>query len=91
MTVHTRISSKGQVVIPKRIRDRLGLRPGTDLEIVEQGRNLLLRTVTADAQPLDWAAFRALVPPYRGRPKTIEEISSVSEGALRAYYQKNPV
>jgi AbrB family looped-hinge helix DNA binding protein len=37
------LSSKGQVVIPKAVRDRLGLRAGDVLEIEEQGGALLLR------------------------------------------------
>jgi AbrB family looped-hinge helix DNA binding protein len=88
MNAHTRISSKGQVVIPKAVRDRMGLRAGTGFEIVEQGRNLLLRTVTPDPDPLDWEEFCAIVPRYTGKPKTIEEISSVPEEALRANYMK---
>jgi AbrB family looped-hinge helix DNA binding protein len=32
----TRLSSKGQVVIPKRIREELGLKPGDDLVMVRQ-------------------------------------------------------
>ncbi|MBI5478817.1 MAG: AbrB/MazE/SpoVT family DNA-binding domain-containing protein [Deltaproteobacteria bacterium] len=35
MKAATRITSKGQVVIPKRIRDRLRWRPGTRLEVDE--------------------------------------------------------
>lgn len=31
----TRITSKGQVTIPKDVRQRLGLRPGDEIEFVE--------------------------------------------------------
>ena len=37
------LSSKGQVVIPKAVRERLGLHPGDVFEIEEQGDALLLR------------------------------------------------
>lgn len=30
-----RITSKGQVTIPKDVRDRLGLRPGDEIDLVE--------------------------------------------------------
>jgi AbrB family looped-hinge helix DNA binding protein len=91
MNAHTRISSKGQVVIPKAVRDRMGIRPGTGFEIVQQGRDLLLRTVTAEAQPLDWDAFCAIVPRYTGKPKTISEISNIPDKILNAHYRKYPV
>ena len=31
----TRLTSKGQVTIPKAVRERLGLRPGDEIEFVE--------------------------------------------------------
>ncbi|MBI2919246.1 MAG: AbrB/MazE/SpoVT family DNA-binding domain-containing protein [Chloroflexi bacterium] len=33
----TRITTKGQVTVPKEVRERLGLRPGDELEFVEEG------------------------------------------------------
>ena len=32
----TRITTKGQVTIPKEVRERLGLRPGDELEFMEE-------------------------------------------------------
>jgi AbrB family looped-hinge helix DNA binding protein len=43
MSAQTRISEKGQVVVPKATRDRLGWQPGTDLDVIETGDGILLR------------------------------------------------
>lgn len=46
----TTVSEKGQITIPKRLRDRLGLRPGTVLDFEEaEGRLIGRRLVAADA------------------------------------------
>ena len=37
------VSSKGQIAIPKTIRDQLGLREGTKLQLRVEGRDLVLR------------------------------------------------
>ena len=45
----TTVSEKGQVTIPKRLRDRLGLRPGTILDFEESdGRLIGRKLVRAD-------------------------------------------
>ena len=41
----TVVSKKGQVVIPKAIRDRLGLKPGTVLRVVTEGKRVILEPV----------------------------------------------
>jgi AbrB family looped-hinge helix DNA binding protein len=41
--MHLKIDQAGRIVVPKPMRDRLGLRPNTELEIVEQAGGLLLR------------------------------------------------
>jgi AbrB family looped-hinge helix DNA binding protein len=54
------VSEKGQVTIPKPLRDRLGLRPGTELEFVEEHGHLVgRRIVKSDA----FSALIGLLPP----------------------------
>ena len=46
------VSEKGQVTIPKPLRDRLGIRPGQELDFVEEeGR--LVATKTTAVDPVD--------------------------------------
>ena len=39
----TRLSSKGQVIIPKVVRDRHGWTPGVELEVEDRGDAVVLR------------------------------------------------
>jgi AbrB family looped-hinge helix DNA binding protein len=39
----SKITSKGQVTIPKEIRDELGLLPGTEVEFVRNGQEIQVR------------------------------------------------
>jgi AbrB family looped-hinge helix DNA binding protein len=43
MTLH--IDKAGRVVLPKPVRDRLGLREGSELELIETAGGLTLKTV----------------------------------------------
>lgn len=43
----TKLSSKGQVVIPEEIRDRLGLQTGVRFVVVGQGDVVVLKTLKA--------------------------------------------
>lgn len=77
MNAYTKVSDKGQVVVPKAMRDRLGWQPGTDLEVIETADAVTLRrknrrkTLTvAEAT----ARFRQLYQ-HEGPPLPIEELS----------------
>jgi len=42
----TTLSTKGQVVIPKQIREKLGLTPGTVFKIRLEGKSIILEPIT---------------------------------------------
>jgi AbrB family looped-hinge helix DNA binding protein len=42
------ISKKGQILIPKKIREKAGLKPGGAAQIVENDQELVIRAVPAD-------------------------------------------
>jgi AbrB family looped-hinge helix DNA binding protein len=47
------LTSKGQTVIPKVIRDRLGLQPGDELDfVVQDNGDVLIRPATEDIRRL---------------------------------------
>ena len=45
MTQHTTVSSKGQMVIPAALRNRLGIKSGTRLAVTEQNGVLVVEPV----------------------------------------------
>ena len=53
----TKLSSRGQVVIPEEIRNRLGLEPGDQFVVVGEGNVVILKTV----EPPDPRELKALM------------------------------
>ena len=53
----TKLSSKGQVVIPEEIRTRLGLEPGAQFVVVGEGDTVILKTLKAPSM----SEFKALL------------------------------
>ena len=43
----TKLSTRGQVVIPEEIRNRLGLEPGAQFVVIGEGDVVVLKTLTA--------------------------------------------
>lgn len=46
-----RITQKGQVTIPGSIRRELGLLPGTEVEFIQDGRDVILRPAENGGRP----------------------------------------
>ena len=42
------VTSKGQLVVPARIRRRYGIKPGTRINFVEEGDRIIFQPVTRD-------------------------------------------
>lgn len=53
MTTTSRVSEKGQVTIPKRIRERLGIVPGEVLEFEEGPEGRLVARKVGGRDPVD--------------------------------------
>ena len=81
----TRISSKGQVVLPKEVRDRQGWPPGTELEVEAQGNVVVLRP----ARPLPRTTLDDVIGciPYDGPPVSIDEMDAAVEEAAREMWE----
>lgn len=78
----TTVSEKGQITIPKRLRDRLGLRPGTVLDFQEaDGRLIGQKLVPVD--DLD-DVYGILGPVPGGTDAFIREIRGPGPGEQEA-------
>ena len=79
MNAQTKLSAKGQVVIPKDVRERLHWDAGMRLEVIENLRSVTLRA-TDWHNPFPRTTIDDLraIPPWLGPPKTVEEISRLS-------------
>ena len=77
MTAQTKLSAKGQVVIPKDVRDRLGWPQGSQLELIETGDGVLLRKRPERKKITVAEATARLRKLYRheGPPIPIEQLS----------------
>ncbi len=64
----TRLSSKGQVVIPEAIRHQLGLAPGAEFVVVAEGDAIILQLVKAP----DVSEFRALLAKARRQARAVD-------------------
>ena len=73
-----RITSKGQVTIPRDVREKLGLQPHTEVEFVVEGNTAYVRKVQGPQQ-----RGRRLVERMRGRASvkmSTEEIMALTRG-----------
>lgn len=87
MNGQTRLSAKGQVVIPKDVRDRLKLKPGARFEVVENGGSISLKPL-GYRNPFRRTTIEELfaLPGYNGPPKSIEEMD-LDDETLREIFR----
>ena len=71
MTTAT-ITSKGQIAIPKAVRDRLNLKAGTEVVIEVQGEALVMKKVAARDLP-DWRTMEGMAKGGESLTKALEE------------------
>lgn len=75
------MSTKGQLVIPREVRERLGWGEGTLLEIVTQAGGVVIRAVRAFPETKVEDLLGALK--YAGPPVSIEEMdAAIAIGAV---------
>jgi AbrB family looped-hinge helix DNA binding protein len=78
--MRTHLSTKGQLIIPKAIRDRHGWHPGTELLLEERGDSVVLRPV----KPLPATSLADLIgcAGYQGPARSIAEMeAAIARGA----------
>ncbi len=79
MNAFTKLSSKGQVVIPKDVREALGWPEGQPLTVRQSGGRAILEPPTIPREKIGWEEFRRRVPKYDGPPVSIEEMNEAIE------------
>lgn len=81
MSETTTLSAKGQIVIPKGVRDAHDWQPGTGFEVIDRPDGVLLRPLRIAVPRLSLAAFRAAVAPHEGPVVTLAEMDAAVAAA----------
>lgn len=76
MGIEITVSSKGQIVIPKDVREALGLEAGSRLVLERVGQRLILERPSPPRERISYEEFRRRVPKYEGTPVPVEEMTS---------------
>jgi AbrB family looped-hinge helix DNA binding protein len=90
MTMQTRLSAKGQVVIPKDVRDRLGLTEGTVFDVIETGTGVTLQLPDNHARLSVEEAQKRIreIFTYDGPPVSIEAMRAAAKAAVADKYRR---
>lgn len=78
----TKVSSKGQVVLPQPIRLALGLVPGSELEVIADGDQVILRRPSRFKRVTIEEALGCAG--YDGPARTVDEMNAGVAEMLRA-------
>lgn len=84
--MQTRVSTKGQIVLPKRIRDRRNWKAGTRLVVEERPDGVLLKPLIRKKSHTlaDLIGFLK----YEGPPKSIEDMDAGIAQEVRRRYAR---
>ena len=76
----TRLSSKGQVIIPKWLRDLYRWESGLEFVVIDTGQGVLLKP----HHPFEPATLDAVAGslPYHGEPRTVEQMDAAIQKAI---------
>lgn len=78
----TRLSSKGQVIIPKSVRVHCNLEPGDEFSVEETSQGILLKPLARFASTELDRVFGCMA--FSGPPQTLEQMEAgIREGAKR--------
>ncbi|MCU6453588.1 AbrB/MazE/SpoVT family DNA-binding domain-containing protein [Sphingomonas sp. A2-49] len=70
------MSSKGQIVIPKDVRDALNLKSGERMSVHREGRRIILEAAAPPRARISYEEFRNRVPRYEGPPVATDDMTS---------------
>ncbi len=85
--VKSHMSSKGQIVIPKALRDSKGITPGSEVEFVEHPDGLLLK-LPSQVKQYTLEDLMNVLPPYKGPPVTDQMIQDGIDAAMRERWER---
>ena len=90
MTVQARLSAKGQIVIPKDVRDRLGLVEGMVFDVIETGDAVIFRKPTERPRlTLEQVTARMReIYQHKGPPVTDEQIAAAGPAMAVKRYRR---
>lgn len=88
MNAETKMSAKGQVVIPKAIRERLQWNEGASLEVIETANGVLLRAGGKPRERISIEEFRRRHPPRPGPGLSTREMDQAVTAAMSEHFAK---
>jgi AbrB family looped-hinge helix DNA binding protein len=80
----TKLSSKGQIVIPKWLRQRYNWQPGDELVLTDTGRGVLLELSRSDSFPVTTLDDVMNAIHYTGPALSVEEMDDAVAKAFRS-------
>jgi AbrB family looped-hinge helix DNA binding protein len=83
----TVLSSKGQIIIPKPLREAHQWKPGQRLEIIESGEGIMLKPTKPF--PATTLAEVAGSLAYKGKAKTLAEMEeAIAKGVAESFHDR---